>query len=135
MNDIEIERVIESLDKEVPQDGAKVRFFQYGGGPDESAIHANKIGYLRLGIEFLKAAFAPQEKSGHPNAIKVSLDYLCDPESDVSFNAFERQEDLKTEPHVETFKNKLIGYCFLSIFIISCCLAIIGIFTVVRWVF
>lgn len=58
LNDAYIKELIENLDQSVSSEGAAVRLDQYGGGPDESQITGNRVGYLRLGIEFLKAAYA-----------------------------------------------------------------------------
>src|SRR5688572_15306493 len=54
-----VQDAIAFLDEEVPRGHARVKLDQYGGGPDESRIIANKDGFLRLGVEFLKAAYAP----------------------------------------------------------------------------
>jgi hypothetical protein len=50
---------VEELDDLVPDYDAAVRLEQYGGGPDECKIIANKYGLLRLGIELLKAGLIP----------------------------------------------------------------------------
>jgi len=77
------ESLVTELDDLVPRDGACVTLRQYGGGPDESRITANQRGYLRLGIEFLKAAFAPTNKE---NSLKADIGYLLTEDSDVGFD-------------------------------------------------
>ncbi|WP_028313241.1 hypothetical protein [Desulfatibacillum aliphaticivorans] len=104
MQPIDHEKVkdfISSLDESVPKEGAAVRMDQYGGGPDESGIRANQAGYLRLGIEFLKAAYAEpayRDKGGDDvdrEYLDVDLEYLVSLESDVNFDSFERTENVE----------------------------------------
>jgi hypothetical protein len=94
MNDEAIQNAISSLDKAVPKEGARVAMVQYGGGPDESQIIANRQGYLRLGIEFLKAAYStplqPEPKA--PDMVKLDLEYLLTNDSDINFDWCERCE-------------------------------------------
>lgn len=55
-----IERFIRELDHAVPREGAQVRLEQRDSGPEESIIAGNPPGFLRLGIELLKAGIAPE---------------------------------------------------------------------------
>ena len=87
MDDVDIQDRIAALDALVPKEGAVIKLDQYGGGPDESRITANKNGYLRLGIELLKGAYLPAENQRIP----VDLDYLTSNDSNVGFDWFERQ--------------------------------------------
>src|SRR5271167_2697647 len=89
----QIKKMIADLDAAVPRDGARVHLSQYGGGPDESKVIANQRGYLRLGIEFLRAAFAPSSPKSQ-ETIETDLRYLLTEDSTVGFDWFERREDL-----------------------------------------
>ncbi len=93
-----LRQIIENLDQSVSKEGAFVRITNYGGGVSENRIIANRNGYLRLGIEFLKAAFAEkhylQEK--FPNMIDVDLDYLLK-HSSVCIDWFERSEKIPSD--------------------------------------
>lgn len=95
-----IKKIIEDLDKRVAKDDARVQFGIYGGGPDEGMVQANQKGYLRLGIEFLKAAFAPPSENvkDPKNAIDVDINYLTTGDSPISFDWFERREDIPPPP-------------------------------------
>lgn len=55
----EIKGITDDIHRKVPRYGAKVRTHIYGSGENESLIIADRLGYLRLGIEFLKAIFPP----------------------------------------------------------------------------
>jgi hypothetical protein len=62
----------------------------YGGA--SRIVSANRRGYLRLGVEALKAAFAEPRSEVQPNRVDVDLSYIVglEPEEDW---AFERRED------------------------------------------
>ena len=95
--------LVAELDQGVSKNGAVVRLERYGGGSNESKIVANRLGYLRLGIEFLKAALAAPttEEAAGPATIGVELSYLIHPDSNINFVQFERCEDLSIPPAYE----------------------------------
>ena len=76
--DPEIGKFVARLDEAVPRQGAWVTFVQYGGGPEESAVYASRLGYLRLGIEFLKAGLNIPESAEEEQYVEVDLSYLAD---------------------------------------------------------
>ena len=125
------EELVSRLDALVPRDGARVSLAQYGGGPDESRVIANQRGYLRLGIEFLKAAFAPHEKQ---HLVKTDIRYLLTEDSDVSFDWFERREDLPKHTAEESKRVSVIGTIvgFTVLALVASC-ALVGLITIVRW--
>jgi hypothetical protein len=128
----EISSLVSELDRKVPQQGAVVELKQYGGGPDESKVIANQLGYLRLGIEFLKAAFKqPSEKN--PDAIEVDLRYLLSDDSDVGFDQFERREDMKERQIEKTSAIPAVVGCCLAILLLAVVVfAIIGVFSLIK---
>jgi hypothetical protein len=84
-----LRQIIENLEQSVSKEGAYVKITLYGGGLSETKIVANRNGYLRLGIEFLKAAFAE-------NIIDIDLDYLLK-KSTVYIDWFERTEEIPSD--------------------------------------
>lgn len=144
VNDEKILNLIDQIDKAVDKKGAAVKLSEYGGGPDESKIIANRKGYLRLGIEFLKAAYADpikfddedQNQKEEIEDIEVEIDYLLVPESKVNFDWFQRTENIK-EPleYKETLKNKIIGFGVLGFFIGTIIFAFIGLVSIIRYLF
>jgi hypothetical protein len=119
------------LDDAVPRDNARVKFEQYGGGPDESHVIANREGYLRLGVEFLKAAYAPAGIAHSRDAVPVDLDYLVTSDSTVDFDWFERREPdsastLDAGSHV-------VPIIILGMFLSVIGLAAVGLYTVAHW--
>lgn len=130
-----IQELIEQLDAAVPRDDAAVLIPLYVGGPDESYIVANQRGYLRMGIEFLKAAYAepvPENRRGLPTA----LDELVLPDSDVHFGWLDRRDGVPLTAAVNQHRTwdwpAVAGVAF---FLVVMSLLAIGASTVIRWIF
>ena len=83
-----VQELVEELDALVPRTGAVVVMNVYGGGCDESQITATENGYLRLGIELLKAPSAPRLGEGEDARIDVNLEGLVSEQSDINFHIF-----------------------------------------------
>ncbi len=136
--DQKILSLIKELDKEVPTEGAVVKFEQYGGGPDESQIIANKKGYLRLGIKFLKAAFADpiildkETKNGEVEDIEIELNDLVLSESDINFDWFQRTENIELKVYEPSFfSDKVLPFIVVAFIILLFFFAIKGCFSFV----
>lgn len=121
-----IKRLVSELDNAVPKDDARVLLDVYGGGPDESRIIATAPGYLRLGIELMKAGVAPASPdSAAPASVDVDLEYLVHPGSTIHFDGFERR-DPDVTPVVSDATGRGIAFVFLSVLALIAVLAIIG---------
>ena len=72
MNDAEFQQRIDELDQSIPKDGAKL-LIAYEEGVYCEFI-ANKAGYLRAGIEMLRAAVEPLGPG--ESVTQVNLNYL-----------------------------------------------------------
>lgn len=137
MNDTEAKRIqqtIAELDTLVHKADARVQFSQYGGGSDECLIRATRNGYLRLGIEFMRAAFA-QPSSKAPEQIDVDLDYLVTEDSDVQFDWFERHGEIPATPRSESPSSSWLPVVICALLGISLLLMLVGAVTVLRWLF
>lgn len=135
MDDDRVATLIRELDAEVPRDDAVVRLVQYGGGPDESKVVANRFGYLRLGIEFLRGANAAAAQD-RPVLVPVDLDYLTDRNSNIVFDLFEYDEALTRESTrgIGPKTHRLIGWALGLLLLTVLGLAGIGAIAVVRWI-
>ena len=92
LDDDGLKRLIRQLDDAVPREGAVVVEHDAQGYDDAHfLLTANRRGYLRLGIEYLKAAFAEHTSVAHPHRVDVDLSYMAGFED----NAFERREHVK----------------------------------------
>lgn len=123
--------VVNRLDESVSKENAKVRLNQYGGDGDDGCIIATQTGYLRFGIELLKAgtAPAPAEKS---IAIDVDIGYLIDDDSSISISTFERVEVLDAETNEHTWGDSLFIYAIIGVLIAMPILSVVGLIALVR---
>ena len=135
MTDAELVTLIERLDHELPKDHARVRLHQYGGGPDECQVVANRAGYLRLGVEFLKGAFAPSINPKEPAGVPVTIAYLISGDSSVNFDWFERREDLPECSAAPPTAGRVAAAIAVSVAIALLGLSVVGLVTLVRALF
>ncbi len=127
-----IRDLVAELDLTVPREGAVARLEQYGGGPDESQVIANRSGGIRLGIEFLKAALAADEKATEARpGVQIELDYLLDPDSDVDFDWLEVREELQPAAVIRSRSARLVEVA-LGLLVLLAIFGI-GIATVIGW--
>jgi hypothetical protein len=138
----EIQQHIDQLDAQIPKEDAEM-VISYGGDPADSGdceIVGNYIGYLRLGIEMLKAAVAEPE----PGAVggNISIDYMEVARWSLHVKRITRREDVRTYfdrdfsakfPPV-TWKTKVTACCeaLLGVFAVLCLL--VGFGEMIRWV-
>lgn len=128
--------VIADLDRRIPKEGARVRLYQYGGGADESALLATPGGYLRFGVEMLKAASAPPANPKYPRVIEVDLEYLFDDTTSVYVNLFERADSLdEPAPAPLTGFDRLVPMLIVAFLGVGVVLSFIGLGTVISWLF
>lgn len=135
MNSPDIEQIKKSvaeLDAAAPRAGARVQLSQYGGGPDECKMVANQRGYLRLGIELLRAALAPPSPQTQER-IQVDLRYLLTDDSTVRFDWFERREELAADTRAERKSSRLVPVILVLGLVAILTLAMIGLGTVIVW--
>ncbi len=126
-----IQRMVDALDREVPREDAVMRLDTYCG-PEEMQVVANRGGFLRLGIEMMKAAFA--EPSGEESGLEgVDLAYLQTTPSDSRLVAVDRRTDMNevaAEP--QRWAQLLAGLVFAGC-ALAAVLAVVGAVAIVRW--
>ena len=116
----EIRHLIGRLDQLVPRERAMVRVVQ--DDPDLSTVvHANRRGFLRLGIEFQKAALAP----GEDGEVEVDVAALLG-EKSICWE-FRRGEDGLPLSETERmgaekggFIGAIVGIAIVGFFFASC---------------
>jgi hypothetical protein len=127
-----VQDLTSELDELIPREGSLVRIQLVGGGPDESYWVGNRLGYLRLGVELLKGAFAPPAPDASEHVV-VFDDSVLDDTSDVEFQWFERREDIvRGQPHPP--RGSRIGPVLMAA---GCLLALlvfaVGLVTIASW--
>jgi hypothetical protein len=96
----ELRELVERLDRLIPKDGAHLSI---PADADGNTTLGSRLGYLRLGVEFLLAALAPQPSSDDaPTRIIPDLDYLLTDGSETPFDLCEIDEAIGSRPPVRT---------------------------------
>jgi len=136
----EIRRIVDELDKSISKENARVSLQRYGGEVEDAFIVATERGYLRLGVEFLKAGIAPYASPDktlgkRPFAIEVELDYLITEDSDVNFDYFERCEDVTVKTYKESWADRFIPAAIIGGMLSILALAIVGLVVVLKSLF
>jgi hypothetical protein len=133
----EVKALVDRLDELVPNAGAIV---VYAIVPDGCygipTIKANRLGYLRLGISFVKAAFVDSSDVGNPYRIDPGLSRIRGLEH-VCYS-FERREKLRLpEIRVTPPRSDLTEYFVtafvMSFFALSLASLVVGAVTICRW--
>ena len=127
----ELRTIINRLDQTLSRENAKITIQKYGGDLDESFVVGTPNGYLRLGVEFLKAGLAPHASPERPE-IAVDVEYLIDDDSDVQFDYFERKDQLTIKSYQGSFVDKVIPWVFFATVGSVLVLAIVGLRTVIK---
>jgi hypothetical protein len=136
----QIQQHINELDAQIPKADADLAIWYEGHSAGDCEIVGNYIGYLRCGIEMLKAAVVELE----PGAVdaNISLDYMEVARWSLHVKRITRREDVRTYfdraftakfPPL-TWKTK-VTMCYevlLGIFVALCLL--IGLGAVLGWV-
>jgi hypothetical protein len=135
VTDREIQQIITQLDDSVPKDGARLLINIEDTETNECELIGNRNGYLRAGLEFLRAATVPLE----PNAFITSIEfnYLV-PSRGFLVKRLSRQQDPEAAlPPLKrhTWKDKAAGIGCLTVatFLFICTL--IGIEQIGVWIF
>ena len=136
----DIKQLVDGLDRSISKENAKVSLQKYGGDLDEAFIVATENGYLRLGVEFLKAGFAPYTSADkslgkRPYEIAVEIDYLITEDSDVDFNYFERRENVTVETYEDTWGDRLIAFAIMGVLLSILALAVVGLIAIIKALF
>jgi hypothetical protein len=92
-----IRELVDELDRLVPKEGARLRI---PSDPDGATTAGTQRGYLRLGVELLRAGVGPLQRDHAQDApyVSVAVDYLLTADSDSPFELCEVIEDVDGLP-------------------------------------
>jgi len=127
----ELSSIVNRLDQDISRENARVTIQKYGGDLDEAFVVGTPNGYLRLGVEFLKAGLTPHS-SPEKSEIDVDVEYLIDDDSDVQFDYFERKDQLTIKSYQSSVVDKLIPWVLFATVGSVLLLAIVGLRTVIK---
>lgn len=129
INEADLRSLVRQLDETIPKQGAVVVESETAEG--RTLIAGNRLGFLRLGVEFLKGAFAQPADEKFPNRIDVELEYLVGVE-DVCYS-FERREDIVPQREAEGQESFLRGLLGIATIIFVLASLLVGAFAILRW--
>lgn len=138
----ELEAIIAALEKQLLPGSARFSIRQYGGGPDESFIYADREGLKRFALELLKAAKSQSQPTSTQPGKLFSLDIeeeWLQQDGDTCVHYIEPA--VKEEGQLVPVKKRFdfAGWFFptgcLGLFIILVIATIIGIRQLVLWLF
>lgn len=125
--------LIEELRKDLPKEGARVAFFQYGGGADESKMVGTKEGFQLLGIELLAFGLLSDEEKAKGNAYP-DIASITDPGSDYRFDWFEIREEATFAETNEKSGSILLGMAGIFIFAWFVVMPFLGLYGIYRMI-
>jgi hypothetical protein len=129
----ELRALIARIDGLVPSEGAHLTL---PSAPGSRATIGNRLGYLRLGIELLRAALDPLPASGSaPARIEPELDSVLSKDSTAPFDLCEIDEAIGSRPPVEA-RVGLLGHLVAGVGVVSVILLLLlALFLAARWIF
>lgn len=135
----ELQKIIDRFDQDELKRLGIFGISQYGGGPDESFIKANKEGLVLFALELLKAGINYEPKLfGQEKQVIVNFDYddeWIDENSDTFIHYIELIEDREKPKSKSTFVEKAMAVgCFIGA-IIALIPLVVGVITILNWLF
>ena len=137
----ELQDLISKLESEVSKETALFEIYQYGGGPEESFVKANREGLQLFALELLKASLKVEETIKDPvkNTIHIEYEEMLE-NGDIGIHYIEptlekRQIAANKPPYKETWKDTLTKGGCISIAIVLIVATIVGLIAILKWLF
>jgi hypothetical protein len=136
----ELKKIVAELEKQNEKEKAYFGFYQYGGGPDESCLKANRKGLELFSAELLKVAIKSDNfefKENKIESISLEIDWT-DENSHFYFDHVELTNKDKgpigafSHPK-DTWRDKLFVISLIGMGILLIGLLIVGLITTVSW--
>jgi hypothetical protein len=140
MTQDQLQKIIDQFNEEELREKGIVGIFQYGGGPDESFLRANKEGFEMFALQLLKAAQQTEAVLADTEKDYILFDETgwMDDEAEVKLHYFEplAHKVKKAVPPVEKgLIGKIAPYGCGLIGIILLVAILVGIKTMIGWIF
>lgn len=142
MTEEELKKIITQLKSRNEKNKAHFGFYQYGGGPDESYIKANKQGLELFAVELLRAGIESKNREFANNKVEtigLDLDWIHQ-DGDFLIDYIEitnkdRDSTNKAFPtNKESWKEKILKVGCIVIGIVVIGLIVIGFISVLSWI-
>lgn len=138
----ELQKIIKQFDEEELISQGVFGIIQYGGGPDESFIRANKEGLELFALRLLQSATEVENVLSDPNKDTIQFEWQedwVDENSDTCIIYIEPIADkqkLSPEPEYKpTTTDKLMPFGCGLVAIILVISLVVGLVTVFNWIF
>jgi hypothetical protein len=130
----DLNTLVEALDRAISREGARLRI---PGDPDGNETVGTQQGYLRLGVEFLKAGLKPRALGDSHDIphIPLDIDYLLTPDSSAPFDFCELVQEVEVLPPVREDLGCLGQLAVAVAAVIGIGLLAIGAMAVLSWIF
>ena len=139
LND-DIERLVARLESEVPEEEAYFAIFEISNETERSSIQANAHGLQRFAAELLKASLKVDEvlAKEEQSTIPIGPGESEWTHGDIFIDCIEpvaERPEVVVEPYEETWQDKAISFGCLALVLFIVFLTIVGVITVIRWIF
>lgn len=142
MEETDLQKIINDLESTNSKDEAYFGVFMYGGGPEESYVKANRQGLELFAAELLKASRDTEkilESDEESIALLAHDDDWVDDDSHVFLEYVEPstkvREEAKAELEADSWQDKLFMVGCSAILIMTIIATLVGIGTIVDWIF
>ena len=136
MDDHEVLRQIDELDRAFSREKAELLIYCEDIETRTCELIGNRNGFLRAGVEFLKAAVLPL--APNESILPFKLDYLVRNSRSLLIARLTRQEDVDAAlPPLKQkgWKNKAVGFGCLTVVIFLVVCTFIGVGQLFVWIF
>jgi len=141
MTDEKLKEFITELEKRNEKEKAFFGFYQYGGGPDESCIKANRKGLELYAVQLLKAGIESENLEYNENKVQsIGLDTKWTDENGEFFFDYveltkkEKELNEKFPEYKDTWKDQIFKVGCIGIGILLVGLILVGLITVITWI-
>jgi hypothetical protein len=133
----ELQKIINHLESNSSKEEAYFGIFQYGGGPDESFVKANKQGLELFAADMLKASRDANDILADKEKTIIPLDFeedWIDGDTFVQYvePSIEKKENV---PYIRTWRDQAQEYFFVGILLLVVTSIIVGFITIISWFF
>lgn len=143
MKNQELNTVLQKLRENNIEENAYLGFFTDGGGLHESCIKANKDGLRLYAAALIEASLEIDNRNFNieeeEEFFSIKTDWVSE-SSDIFFSYVELSNLPKAEiepikEHKENWKDKLMGYVLGGIIIFILISILVGVITIISWLF
>lgn len=136
MNGEKIRGLIEELDSFVPTEDKAVRLVLLDEHESNVLVEGTRAGYIRLGVELVKAAVAGEEPApGGASFLRVDVAPMLADDSDLSLDTFLLVDEIGQRGETKTETPDIVIIPIIAALVAVLALVVVGGITVIKWIF